>query len=383
MNFGLSDEQSILRDSVRKLMDRHATSNYLRDLDREQAYPEALYGEWVKAGLISMPFPVEYGGLGGNVLDMAIIAEELARKSTDLNMAYGGSVFCGLNIAKKATEAQKKYWLPRLLTGEVKMSISMSEPDAGSDLGAMRTTARREGNDWVINGQKLWATGAAAKNNVINLYAKTDPNAHYRKGISLFLVDNTTPGVQLRKLDMLGRRCAGTYEIFLNDVRVPAERLVGGENQGWEYLLTGLQIERVVSAASSAGGAQAVVDIATEYARERKQFGRPIGSFQALGHLIADMQTEVAAARALMWQAAIAVAEGKDALRETSMAKLFASETYVKVASQAVQVLGAYGYSKEFDVERHFRDSRAATIAAGSSQVMRNIIAGLSGLKGQ
>jgi alkylation response protein AidB-like acyl-CoA dehydrogenase len=381
MQTASTEERQMLRDSIRKLMERHATTEYVRQLDRDQAYPETLYAEWVKAGLIAMPFPSEYGGLDGNVIDMAIIAEELSRKSTDLTMAYGGSVFCGLNVAKKATPAQKQYWIPKLLSGEIKMSISMSEPEAGSDVGAMRTVARRDGDEWVINGQKLWATGAAAKNNVINLYVKTDTNAHYRNGISLFLVDNTTPGIKMQKLDMLGRRCVGTYEIFLDNVRVPADRLVGGENHGWDYLLTGLQVERVVSAASSAGGAQAVVDMATEYAQQRHQFGRPIGSFQAIAHMLADMHTEVAAARALVWQAATAVAEGKDALREISMAKLFASETYVKVSSQAVQVLGGYGYNMEFDVQRHFRDSRAATIAAGSSQMLRNLVANLSGLK--
>jgi alkylation response protein AidB-like acyl-CoA dehydrogenase len=346
MQTASTEERQMLRDSIRKLMERHATTEYVRQLDRDQAYPETLYAEWVKAGLIAMPFPSEYGGLDGNVIDMAIIAEELSRKSTDLTM-----------------------------------SISMSEPEAGSDVGAMRTVARRDGDEWVINGQKLWATGAAAKNNVINLYVKTDTNVQYRNGISLFLVDNTTPGIKMRKLDMLGRRCVGTYEIFLDNVRVPADRLVGGENHGWDYLLTGLQVERVVSAASSAGGAQAVVDMATEYARQRHQFGRPIGSFQAIAHMLADMHTEVTAARALVWQAAAAVAEGKDALREISMAKLFASETYVKVSSQAVQVLGGYGYNMEFDVQRHFRDSRAATIAAGSSQMLRNLVANLSGLK--
>ena len=150
-----------------------------------------------------------------------------------------GSMFCGLNLVRKASEEQKRYWLPKLLAGEIKMSISMSEPDAGSDIGAMRTTAVRDGNEWVINGQKLWASGAGAKNNVINLYVKTDPKAHYRQGMSLFLVDNDTPGTEMRKLDMLGRRCTGTYELIFNDVRVPADRLVGGENKGWDCVHVG------------------------------------------------------------------------------------------------------------------------------------------------
>jgi alkylation response protein AidB-like acyl-CoA dehydrogenase len=383
MDFSFTEEQRLLRESIRKLMDKHAPPTYVRRLDREQGYPYELYNAWVEAGLLRLPFPAEYGGLGGNVIDMVIISEELSRTSADFAMAFGGSVFCGLNLVRKASEEQKRHWLPRLVSGEIRMTISMSEPDAGSDVGAVRTTAVRDGNHWVINGQKLWATGAGARDNVINVYVKTDPKAHYRQGMSLFLVDNDTPGVELRKLDMLGRRCVGTYEIFFKDVRVTPDRLVGGENKGWDCLLSGLQVERVTAAAGACGGAQAVVDLALQYAKERKQFGRPIGTNQAIAHMLADMQSEVEAARTLMWRAAWMVASGQDALREISMAKLLASETYVKVANMGMQILGGYGYNMEFDMQRYFRDSRAATVAAGTSQMQRNLIAGLMGLKVQ
>jgi len=212
---------------------------------------------------------------------------------------------------------------------------------------------------------------------------KTDPKAHYRQGMSLFLVDNDTPGLTLRKLDMLGRRSTGTYELIFDKVRVPPDRLVGGENKGWDCVMSGLQVERATSSAGNVGAAQAVVDLAVQYAKDRKQFGRPIGSNQAIAHLLADMQTEVEAARCLMWRAAWLVSTGQNALREITMAKLFTSETYVKIASQGMQVLGGFGYSSEFDMERHFRDSRAATIAAGTSQIQRNLIANLMGLKVQ
>jgi alkylation response protein AidB-like acyl-CoA dehydrogenase len=247
----------------------------------------------------------------------------------------------------------------------------------------MRTTAVRDGDHYVINGQKLWSTGSGAKNTVINLYVRTDPKANIRQGMSLFLVDNDTPGLKLRKLDMLGRRCTGTYEIFLDNVRVPADRLVGTENAGWDVVLSGLQVERITSAAGNVGAAQAALDLAVDYARERKQFGRPIGSNQAIGHMLADLATEVEAARTLTWRAAWLVSQGKDALREISMAKLLSSETYVKVANQGMQVFGAFGYNMEYDMQRHYRDARSSTIAAGTSQVQRNVIAGLMGLKPQ
>lgn len=383
MDFDFTEEQDMLRESVRKMMEKHATGEYVRQLDREQAYPHKLYDAWVEMGLLRMPFPEDYNGLGGNAIDMVIIAEELSRKSFDFFTAYGGSVFCGLNIVRKGSEEQKRLWIPKLLSGEIKMSISMSEPDAGSDLSAIRTTARRDGDDWVINGQKIWATGAGIANNVINVYLKTDTKAHYRKGMSLFLVPNDLPGITLRKLDMLGRRCVGTYEIFFDNVRVPAGNLIGGENQGWDVVLAGLQIERLASAAGYCGGAQAVVDLALQYANDRKQFGRSIGTFQSIAHMLADMQTDAEAARTMMWRAAWMLSKGRDALREISMAKLLSSETYVKLANMGMQILGGYGYSMELDMQRHFRDSRSTTIGAGTSQMQRNLIAGLMGLKPQ
>lgn len=383
MDFGFTEEQHLLRDSTRKLMERHAPIEEVRRLDREREYPEALYRAWVEAGLFRLPFPEEYGGLGGDAMDMVIVAEEIAHTSSDLMMAYGGNVFCGLNILRKGSEEQRRNWLPKLVAGEVKFSISISEPEAGSDVGAIRSTAVRQGNEWVLNGHKVWASTAGAKNTVINVYVKTDAKAHYRQGMSLFLVDNDAPGVTLKKLDMLGRRSTGTYEVILDNVRVADDRLIGGENKGWECILSGLQIERVTSAAGNVGAAQAVVDLATQYAKDRKQFGRPIGTNQAIAHMLADMATEVEAARALTWRAAWMVSRQQDALREISMAKLFTSETYVKVANMGMQIFGGYGYSMEFDMQRWFRDSRASTVAAGSSQMQRNLIANLMGLKVQ
>ena len=377
----LTQEQTLLRDTARKLMQRVATPEYIRKLDRERLYPYELYDAWVEAGMLALPFPETYGGLGLDVLDLAIVAEELSVPSSDVIMAFGGSIFCGLNVARQGTPAQKQHWIPKLLSGEIRMSISMSEPDAGSDIGAMRTTARRDGDHYVISGQKIWATGAGAKNNFINVYVKTDPKVNYRQGMSLLLVDNTSPGLEVRKLDMLGRRSVGTYELTFNDVRVPAENLIGGENNGWQCVLAGLQAERVTAAACDCGSARGVFEMALQYAKDRKQFTKPIGTFQAIAHMLADMQTEIAAAWALTASAAAMIAAGQDALREITMAKLAASEAYVKAANTGMQIMGGFGYNMEFDMQRHYRDARAATIAAGTSQIQRNLIAGLMGLK--
>ena len=205
---------------------------------------------------------------------------------------------------------------------------------------------------------------------------------HYRQGMSLFLIDNDTPGVKLNKLNMLGRHCAGTYEVFLTDVKVDADRVVGGENKGWDCVLAGLQAERIVSAAANGGSAQAVVDMAAEFARERKQFGRPIGTNQAIAHMLADMETEVAAAKALIWQRRRQGGRGRGRAAEITMAKLLSSETYVKVANMGMQIMGGYGYTMEYDMQRHYRDCRSSTIAAGSSQNSAQPARGPDGLEG-
>lgn len=383
MTFALNSEQKLLRDSVRKLHEKHAPPSYIRGLERDIAYPYELYQAWVDAGLFGVAFPEQYGGSGGSVLDLAVVVYEIAYCSIDFQMAFGGAVFCGLNILRKGSEEQKAYWLPKLISGERRMSISISEPEAGSDVGSMRTRAVRDGNAFVVNGQKVWNTGAGARDLTLSVYLKTDTAEHYRKGMSLFLIDNDTPGVKFNKLDMLGRRCTGTYEVFFSDVRVDESRIVGGENKGWDCLLSGLQVERIVSAAGNCGAAQAAVDLASAYAKERKQFGRPIGTNQAIAHMLADMQTEVAAASALTWQAASTIAAGGDAFNEITMAKLKASETYASVANMGMQIFGGFGYSKEFDMERHYRDARPSTVAAGTSQIQRNLIAGMMGHKVQ
>lgn len=381
MDFTFTDEQEMLRDSVCKLMERHAPKEALRLWDRERRYPEELYQAWAEAGLLRIPFPEEVGGLGLGALDLAIIVYELSRYSTDLTMAFSGSVFCGLNVLRKGSDAQRRHWLPRLLDGDVKFCIGISEPDAGSDVGAIRTTAVRDGDRYIVNGQKLWTTGVGLRNSVICAYVRTDRAAHYRKGMSHMLIDTDMPGVEFRKLSMLGRRAVGTYEVFFHDVSVPADRVIGGENAGWDCLMGGLQFERAVSSAGNCGGAQAVVDLAIAYAKEREQFGRPIGAFQAIGHMLADMETELEAGKLLTWRANWLAAQGRDALREITHAKLFTAELYVKLANMGVQIMGGYGLNEEYDMQRYLRDSRSTTIAAGTSQTQRNLLANLMGFK--
>ncbi|MCC6296545.1 MAG: acyl-CoA/acyl-ACP dehydrogenase [Pseudomonadales bacterium] len=381
MNFDHTEEQRILLDNLRRMMDATATPEYIRAHDESGRYPYEVYDAWVEMGLIGLPFPESHGGFGGNVIDMALVGEELGRKAYSFLEAYGLSVFSGLALLNNGSEAQKAAWLPRLIRGEIRMSISMTEPDAGSDAGNMRTLAVREGEHWIINGQKVFSTAADARNNVITLYCKTDLEAPYQKGITAFLVPNDTPGVTTRRLRTFGANMLGLNEVFFDNVRVSDAQRVGAVNGGWNCMLSGLLFERIVTSAGYVGNAQTVVDEALAYAKERKQFGRPIGEFQAIAHLLADMQTKVDAARMLMLRAAAKVAKGESALREVTEAKLFGSETFAEVANQGMQILGGYSYMMEYDMQRHYRDARSTTIAAGSSQMLRNLIANTMGLK--
>lgn len=381
MDFGLTEDQLALRDLVRTVMEREATEEYLRRLDEHYLYPYELYRHWVDIGLFALPFPVELGGLGGSVTDFVVVAEEIGRKGYDLTGVYGVPIFNALNVMHFGTEEQRRELIPALLAGQRRLSIAMTEPDAGSDAGAMRTRARADGDHFVIDGEKVFASGADADDNTIVVYCRTDPDAPHQRALSCFLVDNTTPGLTINRMPMLGRHMLPTTQLVFDGVRVPADRLLGPLHGGWEVMLSGLQLERIVTSAAYVGNAQTVVDEALAYATQRQQFGKRIGDFQVIAHMLADMQTAVDAARLLTYRAAWMLDQGRDALMEISMAKLFGSEAFLKVANDGMQILGGYGYSMEFPMQRHLRAARGCTVTAGTSEMQRNAIARRMGLR--
>ncbi|WP_202377846.1 acyl-CoA dehydrogenase family protein [Mycobacterium paraintracellulare] len=381
IDFMPSDEQQALVELVRKLMDRHATEEYISRLDREGAYPYELWQEWAAAGLLGLPFPEEYGGQGGSVMDFILVAEVMGYWGYDMIGVYGTPLFMGLNVLHHGTEQQRERWLSPLLRGERRFSVAMTEPGAGSDAGAMRTTAVHDGGVWRLNGEKVYASGAGVENTTVCLYARTAPGGRHQEGTTCFLVPNDTPGLQIRPIETLGRHLYPTTQILLADVEIPADQVLGAVNGGWDVLLSGLQLERLATSAAYVGNARAVVDYAVDYAKNRVQFGKRIGDFQAISHMLADMHTVVEAARVLMLRAAWAYERGGDALIDISMAKLFGSETFMDVANKGMQILGGYGYSMEFPMQRHFRAARGATITAGTSQMQRQLIARKLGFK--
>lgn len=380
IDFSPTDEQQDLVSMVKSLMTTHATEEYISRLDAEQAYPYELWDTFAKAGLLGLPFPIEYGGQGGSVMDFTLVAETLGYWGYDMIGVYGTPLFMGLNILHKGSAELRERWLPPLLRGERRFSVAMTEPDAGSDLSALRTSAVRHGERWVLNGEKIYASGAGVDDTTICLYARSDPAAPHQQGVTCFLVPNTSPGLQIRKVETLGRHLYPTTQLILTDVEVPCDQVLGEVNAGWDVLLSGLRLERLTTSAAYVGNARAVVDEALAYAKVRSQFGRPIGDFQAMAHLLADMHTSVEAARYLMWHAAWSYGQGHDGLLDIAMAKLFGSEMFADVANKGMQVLGGYGYTMEFPMQRHFRAARGGTITAGTSQMQRQLIARKLGL---
>lgn len=380
IDFSLTDEQTELIDTVRRLMIKHAPEEYIARLDAAQQYPYELWDTWAESGLLGLPFPEEYGGQGGSIMDFILVAETLGYWGYDMIGVYGTPLFMGLNILHKGSEELARRWLPELLTGKRRFSVAMTEPDAGSDVGSLRTQAIRDGGRFVLNGEKIYASGAGVRDTTICLYARTDPTAPHQRGITCFLVPNTTAGLQIRPVETIGRHLYPTTSLALIDVEIPIDHVVGEVNGGWDVLLSGLRLERLSTSAAYVGNARAVVDDAVTYAKQRKQFGRPIGDFQAMAHLLADMHTSVEAARCLMLHAAWSYAHNGDGLLDISMSKLFGSEVFADVANKGMQVLGGYGYTMEFPMQRHFRAARGATITAGTSQMQRQLIARKLGL---
>lgn len=258
--------------------------------------------------------------------------------------------------------------------------IALTEPNAGSDIASSVTSAVPKGDEFVINGQKVFITGADVAD-IMTMAVRTDKDLPRHRGISMILVELKSPGIDVRAIKTLGRKIIHATELFFDNVSVPKNNLVVELNGGWKVLMSCLELERLFACAGYVGNAQTVVNDALEHAKQRVQFGRPIGTFQAIGHMLADMQTEVDAAKLLTYRAAWMIDQGIPCMKEVSMAKLFGSEALARLTNQGMQIMGGYGYSMEYDMQRYFRDDRIITVSAGSSQMQRTIIAGAMGLK--
>jgi alkylation response protein AidB-like acyl-CoA dehydrogenase len=375
LNF-LSDEQLAWKASVDRWVTREIGREYIRKCDVERSFPSEAYEKAAKQGFHRLMVPEPEGGDGGDAFAYALMCESLSRYGLDFAVAIAGSTFTAMNIAHHGTPAQKQRFLQPFMRGETRFAISLSEPAAGSDISNVQTRAERTEDGYALYGQKLWCSGAANPGTVILMLVRTSTTDDKRRGLSVFMIPNDTPGLTIRPIEALVRRSVITTEIFLDDVRVGEEQLLGEAGQGWDIIAgEHLLLERVAMAASCVGNAQGAVDDALAYAQQRVQFGKAIFDFQVIRHMIADMQTQTDAARLLVYRAADLVAKRAACRKEVAMAKLFASETLQTVSRMGMQIMGAHAMVPESDMERYFREGMHATIGAGSSQIQRTIIA--------
>jgi alkylation response protein AidB-like acyl-CoA dehydrogenase len=373
MHFDLNDEQLMIRQTVRDFAEKEIAP-LARHVDETGEFPAQTFKKMGELGLMGLPFAEEYGGAGADSISTAIAIEEVARCCGSTALAYAAHMGLGsAPIAMFGNEAQKQRYLKPAARGEYLGSFGLTEPHAGSDAGATRTTAVLEGNEWVINGQKMWITNAPVAGHVI-VTAVTDRDRG-KKGISAIIVPQGTPGLSFGKHEAkMGLRGSVSTAVMLENVRVPQENLLGERGRGFVQFLQVLDGGRIGIGAMSVGLAQGAFEAAIGYAREREAFGKPIGAHQSISNMIADMDTSIHAARLLIYQAAWLKDQGRPYSREAAIGKLYASEISEKVCRDAIQIFGGYGYSQEFPVERMYRDTRLLTIGEGTSEILRGVI---------
>jgi len=374
MDFLFSQEQNILRDAVRNFVQKEIQP-LVKDSDEKGVWPEVFTKKLAEMGLLGIVIPPEYNGLGYSNVDYVIILEELSKvdPSVGLTVAAHNSL-CSNHLNLFASEEQKQKYLTRTASGQTLGAWALTEPEAGSDAAALNTRAVRKGDHWILNGTKRFITNATlAEISVVMAMTDSEKGRH---GISAFILEKGMDGYMVgKKEDKLGIRAADTAELIFEDVKVPAENLIGEENKGYRQAMTILDGGRVSIAGFSLGVAAGSLEASLKYAKERVQFNQPISNFQAIQWMLADGFTELEAARLLTYKAAFLEDKGNKIVKESAMAKLFSSELAVKASSWAVQIHGGYGFTKDYPVEKFYRDSKLATIGEGTSEIQRWIIA--------
>jgi isovaleryl-CoA dehydrogenase len=376
----LTDEQRAFVEAIRDFAKRECGTREQRDALTDHGndpHNQELYERIAALGWLGASIPEQYGGSGGGAVDMCLLCEEFARGMIPMGF-YSVSMITAGAYERFGTEDQKQEILGGIVAGAVE-AIAMSEPDSGSDVGSLVCRAERENGEYVINGQKTWITGAHKAKHIL-LVCRTHRGEDKHQGLSMVSVPTDVEGLEVRGIDTMGGR--EVNDVFFTDCRVPAERLLGEQDHGWRQLMAGLNYERLIIAAQLLGTAERAFEDTIAYVKERKQFGRPIGTFQALRHRLADLATEIETARLLVYDVAAKTDADPARLlpREASMAKLKATETAKRTALEGMQMMGGYGYANEYDMQHHVRVALAATIYGGTSEIQRDIIAKTYGL---
>ena len=378
MDFRFTDEQRMWRATVHSFMEKEVGREYTREHDASREFPWEVYRKMADLGWLGLLLPESDGGSAADPVMFAIFCEGIAKYSLDTAACIMTSMFTATNISSHGTSEQKAKYLPPVLSGERTFSIAMSEPQSGSDAAAARTRAVLEGDQWVINGNKTWISGAHLPGATIVLLARTGEERY--KGLSLFIMPNDTPGLTVTKLNTIVRRSLGTTQLYLDNVRLPKKALLGEVGMGWTYITEHLEHERLSLAASYVGNAQTALDDTMAYTKQRKAFGKSLSEFQVLKHRMAEDATAIEAARLLTYSAACKMARGESAMKEVSMAKVFAVDTLFKTAFNGMQALGGYGQLPEMDMERYLREAKHGMVGGGANEIQKSIIAKQMGL---
>ncbi|WP_321818726.1 MULTISPECIES: acyl-CoA dehydrogenase family protein [unclassified Paraburkholderia] len=378
--FGLTEEQTMMRESLLTLLERHLPWDRVRKMDETKEYPYEAHAALAEAGFLGLFYPEALGGSGGSYKDVAVLLETLGYYYTGIAQGITTTaVYAGMHVAKFGSDELKQQIIPQIISGEAKLALAMSEPGTGSDVAGIRTTAVRDGDSYVLNGNKVWITCAHVADYIV-VIAKTNRDAPRHEGISTILVDAKAPGVTIRPLNMLGRRTTHANEVFFDNVRVPVSNLFGGEGRAWKNIMRCLGLERMALAAISSGHCFRITEYARDYAMQRIQFEQPISSFQVIQHKLVNMQIMAETARQSVYRVAELLDGGDPAINETSIAKIVCTENNFRCADEGLQILGGAGYSMEYDMQMFFRDSRVGPIGGGSNEIQRNVLAKRMGL---
>jgi butyryl-CoA dehydrogenase len=372
MDLSLTREQELIRNSAREFCEREIAP-HAREWDRAETMDREIVAKLAEVGFLGAVLPEEHGGMGLDTISYCLVMEELGRADSSVRGIVSVNLgLVGKTIVRWGTEEQKQEWLPRLVSGDALGCYALTEPEAGSDPASLRTRAERDGGDWVLSGSKIFITlGSWA--GLALVFARSGGEG--ARGITCFLVPTNSPGFEARRIEgKLGLRAQDTAELFLEGVRVPDSARLGGEGEGFKVAMSALDNGRISLAAGCVGICQGCLDACVAYASERRQFGKPIGSFQLVQELIAEIGVDTEAARLLAWRAAALADAGKSHTLESSVAKYFCSEAAVRAANAAVQVHGGYGYVDEYPVGKYLRDARVTTLYEGTSQIQKLII---------
>ena len=369
----------MLLESIDRMMERHFPPALIRQHDERHEAPLFMVPIMAELGLYALALPEQFGGMGKDWRTVSLVLERLAYRGDCGALFSTTMTFGAASLVKYGSEAQKAELLPRIARGEVLFSLALTEPGAGSDAGSVITAAKRTNAGWRVNGRKIWISNASTSDYLVTA-CRTEAGSTGARGISMLLIPRNTPGITMTKLAKVGHNCMPSWDVGFQDVDVPAEALMGDEGRGFKHLMATLHYGRASQAAGAIGKGQAVVDLAVAHAKERQQFGRPIGQFQAIQHRIAQMQVRVDQARLMLYQLSWMIATGRECRREAAQTKLSASEMLWDVTDSGMRVLASAGYSAESDMQRYWRDSRLYTFGEGTNDIQLNIIAKEMGL---